>query len=149
MAKKPKKSKKQEQHPTIFVFDGGIKHFADGSMLELHTQVKDTEWAMIIEETLKYKIFLECLKDVAIPLLDDQWTEEDDWFRLQLGVATSRIRNIDPLAFIKFNEEQIKDAYSEAMKNSAPEVRKFVEEFRESQKDILLKKYNITSVSDL
>ena len=145
--KKPKKSPKRllkTEHPTLFVFDGSIRYYEDGSMLELHTAVRPDEWELIVEETIKYKIFLECLKEVAFPILNEQWTKEDDWFRLQLEVAISRIRNIDPLLVIKWNTDEIKKQYISKMTNNAKDVVKLIEETRNQQK-----KFGITNVSDL
>lgn len=150
MAKKNKKKPKRNAHPTMFVFDGGIRYFENGSMLELYSQVTMEEWSIIAEETIKYQIFLECLKEVAVPLLEDEWNKEDDWFRLQLDVAVSRIRNIDPLLVAGFNREQIKNVYADTMRQTAPEVLKCMEQVRESHRAALLKKYGDTStVSDL
>ena len=61
--------KKKDKHPTLFVFEGGIKHYEDGSMLELHSQLSSEEWELITAETIKYKVFLDKLKTVALAYL--------------------------------------------------------------------------------
>ena len=136
MAKKKSKTTKtarKEQHPTMFVWDGSIRLYEGGSMLELHTQVTDEEWELIVEDTIKYKVFLECLKQVACPILGESWDEEDDWFRIQLEVAVSRLRNIDTLLVATYDQKIIADAYTIKMQREAKEVQKLVVEMREQQ----------------
>lgn len=135
MARK-KKRKSKEPHPCLFVYDGSIRHFAEGSMLELCSSVTPEEWAQIAEETIKYQIFLECLKEVAYPILKEQWTEIDEWYRLQLGVAVSRIRNLDPLLGLKHNVEAIKQSYAAKMRTNASEVAAEIESIREAHRNI-------------
>jgi len=137
-----KKSKK-EIHPTLFVFDGTIRYFDDGSMLELHSKVTPEEWAAIVEQTLKYKIFLDCLKEQACPSLQEPWDEEDEWYRLQLDIAVSRIRNIDPLLLAKYDQGQIKQSYLSKMKQSAADINKMVEDIRRDQKEAIKAKYGL------
>jgi hypothetical protein len=103
-----KKKRKQEPHPTLFVLDGTIRYYDDGSMLELHTSVTVEEWQQIILETIRYKVFVDCLKETAFPILKEKWTKEDDWWRLQLNTACGRMRNIDPLFFISINQDDLK-----------------------------------------
>ncbi len=152
--KKPKKKvpkrSRATPNPTLFVLEGSIMHFPDGSMLELHGQITMKEWETIVEETIKYSIFLKCLKEIAIPLLEDEWTTEDDWFRIQLDVAVSRIRNIDPLLVAKHNVESFKKTYTDIMKKSAPTVLKLVEETRKQHRELLRERYrDQTIVTDL
>jgi hypothetical protein len=105
---------KKEPHPTLFVLEGSVRWFKDGSMLELHAQITPEEWMLIVSETVKYQVFVECLKEVACPILEDGWTQEDEWGLLQMRVAVSRMRNIDPLLVAKFNRDTIK-AYGRVM----------------------------------
>lgn len=150
MAKKPKKRK--EPHPTLFVWDGSIRLYEEGSMLELNTQVSPEEWETIVHETVKYKCFLECLKDEACPTLDERWSDEDDWFRVQLGVAISRMRNLDAILVASFNQKDIKVEYIKWMKESVKEVKVMIEQVREEQKEIIQKRLDdndTVSVSDL
>ena len=44
---------KKEKHPTIFVMDGSIHVFEEGTMLELHTQITQDEWTIIVDDTVK------------------------------------------------------------------------------------------------
>lgn len=136
-----KKNKKKAKHPTLFVFDGTIMYFEEGTMLELHSQVAQDEWEQIVEQTVKYKVFVECLKTVAMPILGERWDEEDDWFRVQLDVAVSRMRNIDPLLVSSHNQTKITEIYSKQMKANAVEVQGMVTEVRESQKKALSDRY--------
>lgn len=141
------------KHPTILVFDGSIRVYEDGSMLDLHSRITPEEWELIVEETIKYKAFIECLKEIAIPTLKEKWEEEDDWFRIQLDVAVSRMRNIDALLVAKFDYKEIKKSYAESIKDSSAKMLKFIEEMRAEQKAILdskLKDHKKSSkVSDL
>jgi hypothetical protein len=150
----PRKKKPAEEHPTIFVFEGSPRHYVDGSMLELHTQITTEEWEIIVEETIRYKVFLECLKNTGCPMLGEPWDEEDDWFRLQMSVAVSRMRNIDPLLVSKFDQKILKKAFTEKMEKNAPEVQELVEQVREAKKTEILKQLDdesdgVTEVSDL
>ena len=147
--KKPKKS----PQPTLFVIEGSIKHYDDGSMLQLHGLISMEEWEIIVEETVRYKVFLECLKNTGCPLLDESWDEEDDWFRLQLDVAVSRMRNIDPLLVAKHNQEELTKAFSSKMKKNAIEVQNLIKQTRAERKAAILaqldKNTETISVSDL
>lgn len=144
MSKKSKKGpKRKNNHPTLFVFDGSIRYYPNGSMLELHTAVTEEEWGLITEETVKYKIFLECLKEVAYPALDEKWTKEDDWFRLQLEIATSRIRNIDPMAMIRWQEKAIKEEYVKKMLDGSKQMIDLIKEMRKQQSDTILQVSNL------
>lgn len=138
----------KETHPTLFVLEGAIQHCEDYTMLELYSKITQEEWAIIVEETVHYKVFLECLKEVACPQLNEEWDDNDDWYRLQLDVAVSRMRNIDPLTVAKHDQKLIKSAYTEKMLNNAKEVVKLIEEVREQRKEELANKYNI-NVSEL
>lgn len=138
MAKKrSKKSKKDKKYPTIFVLEGGIRYYKSGSLLELYSQISMDEWYTIVEETIKYKVFLECLKDTAVKLLSETWTEDDDWFRLHLDVAVSRMRNIDPLYVSRFDQEELRSAYTKKMVNGAEELRIIIEDMRRQEKEII------------
>ena len=141
MAKnKPKRSKK-EANPTLFVWDGSIRHYEDGSMLELHTQVTNEEWEMIVEQTVSYKVFLECLKQVACPILGEPWDEQDDWFRVQLDVAVSRMRNIDTLLVARHDQKKIAEAFTEKMRKNAKEVQDLVEQMRQQKRAAINERY--------
>ncbi len=138
MAKKnPKKSKKDKKYPTLFVLEGGIRYYKSGSLLELYSQISIDEWHTIVEETIKYKVFLECLKDTAVKLLSETWTDDDDWFRLHLDVAVSRMRNIDPLYVSRFDQEKLKTAYTTKMINGAEELRVIIEDMRRQEKEVI------------
>jgi len=127
---KRKKNKRETQHPTIFVLDGEIKWYEDGSMLELYTQITPEEWQHIVEETIKYKVFLTVLKEVAFPILKETWTKEDDWWRLQLDVAIDRMKNIDPMFVITINQDKLKESYSAQSKLNAEEMVKTIKLLR-------------------
>lgn len=142
-------SKKKEKHPTLFVFEGSIRHYEDGSMLELHSQVSQEEWALITEETFKYKIFLDKLKEVACPILKETWDDEDEWFRIQLDVAVSRIRNLDPLLTAKYNAKEIGESYEKLMKSNAKEVSELIDKVREENKELLRIKYDMPGDNDI
>lgn len=122
--------KSKKKNPTIFVLEGTIKHYDDGSMLQLHSLITIKEWELIIEETVRYKVFLECLKSVGCPLLGEPWDDEDDWFRLQLDIAVARMRNIDALLVAKYNQKELTGAFEEKMRKNAAEVQALVEQMR-------------------
>lgn len=151
MAKK--KKGKKEPHPTIFVLEGSIRWFKEGSMLELHMQVRPEEWKIIVDETVRYKIFVECLKTVACPILEDSWTEEDEWFLFQLGISVSRMRNIDPLLVASIRQDAIKEEYTKLMKENAGLAKKEINNILETQsklfQQLMHKNGKDTRVSDL
>ncbi len=143
-----KSRKKKEKHPTLFVLDGSIRYFENGTMLELYSKITQDEWQQIVEETLKYSIFVQCLKDIAFPILGEQWTKEDEWYRLQLEVAISRIRNLDALLVAKHNHIKIAEQYKDIIKNNATEVATMIDEIRKENKKLLEEKL-LTKVSTL
>jgi len=150
MAKNNKKTKaRAEDHPTMFVLEGAIKVFKDGSMVALNTQITAEEWELIIEDTVKYKVFLECLKETACPILEEEWTEEDDYFRHQLDIAVSRMRNIDPLLVSRHDQKKITKVYTEKMEKNAQEVSILVAKTREEQKAVYQKRYNMNGDEDV
>src|SRR4051812_42658711 len=106
-----RKQRRNEPQPTLFVFDGEIRHYQDGSMLELYTKITPEEWMEIVTNTIQYKVFLDCLKEIACPILKESWTTEDDWFRLMLDVNVGRMRNLDPLFVATINQEKIREAF--------------------------------------
>ena len=148
-----KKKPKNSPHPTLFVLEGSIKHYAEGSMLQLHGLISMEEWETIVEETVRYKVFLECLKNTGCPLLNESWDEEDDWFRVQLDVAVSRMRNIDPLLVSKHDQEELTEAFSSKMKKNAIEVQDLIKQTRAERKAAILAQLDTNtdtiSVSDL
>lgn len=127
--------------------------YEDGSMLDLHTNVTDEEWKTMVTDTVKYKVFVECLKETAMPILGERWEEEDDWFRVQLEIAVSRMRNIDPLLVASFDQTELTKSYSKKMQTNAKEVQGMVEDVREARKTAFTSELDgdndITPVSDL
>lgn len=124
-----KKKKKKEPNPTLFVLEGAIMHYEDGTMFSLHSQITREEWEQIVEETIKYEIYLSCLKGV-VAILEEKWTEEDDWFRLQMGVAVKSMRELDPLLVAKFNRDEIKKDYSKQMTANATSMADQIKKMR-------------------
>lgn len=151
MAKKnKKKADKAILHPALFAFEGAVHYFPEGTMLELHSQVTAEEWSMIVEETIKYKLFVDCLKEVAYPILDEKWSEEDDWFRIQLDLSISRMRNIDPLLIAKHDQETIKQSYTKMMKDNAGSMVEFIKQVKSDQAVVAAALDDkLTKVSDL
>jgi hypothetical protein len=146
--KKTPKSRKKPNHPTLFVLDGSVRNFDGGTMFELHTQINMKEWSQIVKETIQYKVFVDCLKEVAFPILKERWTKEDDWWRLQMNGALSRMRNIDPLLYASFNQEEVKAAFSKKIKENAETVVKDIKLLRETQNQFFTND-GVTEVSDL
>mgnify|MGYP003643548944 CR=1 FL=1 len=126
---KKNKEKKKKKNPTHFVLGGQILEYA-GSMLELHASVDLDEWQVIIEETISFKVFIECLKEVGMPLLEEEWEKEDQKQLDALILAVSRIRNIDPLLTVTINQNELKEQYTIKMKSGAADIDKMVKEIR-------------------
>lgn len=133
---KPKRQKK-EPNPTLFVLEGSIRVFEEGSMLGLHSQITTEEWASIVEETIKYYCFLLCLKETACPALDEKWEKEDEYFIYQLNVAISRMRNIDPLLVASYKQDDIKDAYRVYMEKNIPIIKEMIKAVREEYRTMI------------
>ena len=129
MAKKKNKVD-VETYPTVFVFQGVPRYFEDGSMLELQSGVTDDEWKQIVEDTVGYHIFVECLKSVAFPLLKENWTTTDECWRLQFELAVSRIKNIDPFAVMAIDSDDIKKKMSGKMARNGQEVLSLIDDMR-------------------
>ncbi len=89
-----------QKNPTIFSLDGSLMHFEDGTIYELHLGVNKEEWSEIVTSTVQFKIFLDCLKSIAFPMLHETWTAEDEWWRLQLEESIKRIKIVDPMAYV-------------------------------------------------
>jgi hypothetical protein len=134
MGKKSRQKKKKAEHPTVFVFDGAIRHHEEGSMFHLHTQVTTEEWQQIVRETIEYKIFAECLKDVAFPILKETWTKIEDWWRLQLGIAVTRMKEIDPMIFLGINQDKIRAQYTQKIQANAQAVVEDIKNIRETMR---------------
>lgn len=138
--------------PTLFVFQGSPLVYDGGSMLELHSQITAEEWELIISETIKYKAFVECIKEIMIPKLEDEWAKEDELFLKNLEVAVSRMRNIDPLLVAKYNYDEIKKSYQELVTKGsqgvAKELQKTMAEYKEQVRKTVLDNLDI-QVSDI
>jgi len=126
---KKKKEKKKKKSPTHFVLGGQILEYT-GSMLELHAQVDLEEWKVIISETISFKVFVECLKEIGMPLLEEKWEKEDQKQLDALILAVSRIRNIDPLLTASINQDELKEQYTVKMRSGASDIDKMVKEIR-------------------
>jgi hypothetical protein len=129
--------KNKEPHPTLFVLEGSIRIYPDGSMLELHSKVTIEEWEIIVSDTIHYKVFIDCLKEVACPILEEPWTKEDDYFRIQMGIAVSRIRNIDPLLVAKFDQKKIMQEYRKKAQKNAQVLKAEINEMKQQQQQLL------------
>lgn len=152
MKKKTKPSRKKEPNPTFFVLEGTIRCYEDGTMLQLHMQIKPEEWQAIVCETVKYKVFLECLREIAFPILEEKWEKLDEYFRYQMEIAISRMRNIDALLVASIDETAIKNEYAKWMKQNAVKAKKAIEEIRQQHRVATkqwLDELGTTKVSDL
>jgi hypothetical protein len=126
--------KNKKKYPTLFVLNGSVMRY-EGTLLALHNLITDTEWHQMVEETIKYKSYIKCLKDVAFPILDEKWTDEDEEYKLYIDVAVSRMRNIDPLYVMKWNEEEIVTSYTRSIKLNAYDVRRIIDELHRQRHD--------------
>lgn len=152
MGKKSRKKKAgNEPHPTMFVLEGAIQHLPEGSIIELYTGVTPKEWHDIVVGTIQYKIFLDCLKDVACPILHESWTTEDDYFRIMLDYNINRMRNMDPMIFIQINQEDIRTKFEEKIRANAIEVAADIRRLRDQHHSWLGKQtdHSRTDVSEL
>ena len=95
------------------------------------------EWEDIVEETIKYKVFLECLKEVAFPQLEEPWVPDDEYFKLQLEIAVSRMRNIDALLVAKFRQEEMKTKYVKMMEVGVEDMKSMIEDVKKARADTL------------
>lgn len=148
---KEKPKRRKELHPTFFVLEGSIRCYEDGSMLELYSQIASDEWEIIVSETIHYKVFLECLKKVACPILEEPWTKEDDYFLVQMEVAVSRMRNIDALLVASIDQKKILRAYTKKAQVNAQALKAEINELKQQRAKLLLdlQDGDITKVSDL
>lgn len=138
---------KNRANPTLFVLDGTIRVYDDGNMLELYTNITIEEWKEIVSETIKYKVFVDCLEEIAIPILDEEWTKSDKWFQRQLEVSVSRMRNIDPMLVAQYDQNKIKKTYSEAIESNAKAMAEYIKQIRDDTQQI--RDSGPTQVSDL
>lgn len=131
MAKgKKKKKRKPVTNPTLFVLEGSPRYYTEGTLFELYTQITQMEWEIITEESIKYHMFVSCLKDTAYPLLKEIWTEDDEWWLVQLSETIKQIKNIDPMATIRTNSETIKASYIEMMTRNGQAIVEQIQQFK-------------------
>lgn len=149
MGKRSRNKKARREHPTIFVLDGALTHYEEGSMMELYTKITPEEWKHITEETVKYKLFLEVLKETAYPVLKETWDKNDDWWRLQLEVSITRMREVDPMAFVAINQEAIKKSYTEQARVNAEEMVKTIKLMHDQQNAYFDTDTSHNTISDL
>lgn len=133
MGVRSRRKRKKVENPTLFVFEGSVRHFEDGTMFSLHTQVTQNEWHTIVKETIEYQIFLECLKADAFPILKEKWTKVDEWWRVQLKHAVAQMKGIDPLFIATINQDMIKINYSAKITANAAEVVNDIKKLRDAQ----------------
>jgi hypothetical protein len=110
------------------------------------------EWKLIVEETIKYSLFVECLKDVGCPDLNEPWEDQDEYFRKQLNNTVSKIKDIDPILVSKYDQQLIKQSYAKQMRNNASEFLKYADQVRAEHRLMLAEKYGLngeTKVSNL
>jgi len=123
--------------PTYFVLEGSILCYPDGSMLEFHSQVTSEEWEQIVEETFKYNIYLECIKEIACPKLEEEWDNDLQRYKDIINTSVSRMRNIDALLVAKFNHRVIKESYSKLMEERVDDLLVFIEEVKREKRKII------------
>lgn len=132
---------------TYFMIDGTLLRF-DGTMLELNSKVTSQEWESIALETLTYKIFVDCLKTVGMPMLDETWTTKDEFILQQLNLSVSRIRNLDALLLLKVNQEELRTQFIAKMKAGATELNGMITQYRQAN-EITKSKSDTINVSEL
>jgi hypothetical protein len=140
-----KKKTKTVDHPTMFVHEGTIKCYEEGTMLELKTLLSQEEWLGIVKETVEYLIFITCLKTVAFPILNEAWDKDDDWWRVQLEIAVNRMRDLDPLVLIPIDQDAIRTAFTDKMKANAASVVEDIKAMRQAR----ITHSDVTQVSEL
>lgn len=144
-----RRARRREPHPTIFVLEGAIQHFPD-SMLELNNQITADEWDTVVRDTIQYKIFLDCLKEVACPILKESWTKEDDWYRVMLDHNVGRMRNIDPILVASIDQDKIRKAFEDKIRHNALDVAEDIKTWRDQQQTWLKDQdHSRTDVSEL
>ncbi len=104
---------------TTFIFQGQILQH-DGSIFSLKTQVSSDEWLNIVVDTVKYAIYLECMKQ-AVNLLEDNtitWTTADDEYITQLRSTVSSIIETDPISVSNIDQNKIRNDYFTEMRKN-------------------------------
>lgn len=139
-----KKAERNLPHPTMFVHDGVIKQYED-SMLELHGQLPTDQWEDIVTSTVQYKIYVDCLKEIAYPLLHETWGVEEDYSRVMLEHNISRMRNIDPLFVARIDQDAIRKNFEEKIRKNALEVSDDIRRFKEQQQSWLAERSDHTN----
>lgn len=100
--------------PTLFAYNGEIMKY-DGAVMSLKASMDDAQWREIVRETIKYKLYLQCLKEIACPSLEDDslsWSSDDDKYIQQLDATISKMSNIDPLLVSSIDQAAISNDYS-------------------------------------
>lgn len=117
-------------------------------MRQLYSQITINEWEIIVDETVKYYIFLRALKEVGMPMLGEQWTKLCEYFLVGLRVNVFRMKKIEPLLVARIDKNAIFKIYKKKMEEGAKE---FMEEVRQIHEGLQQQAeyLNIRAVSDL
>lgn len=147
--KKPKNSPKKNEH-AYFSLEGSIFTFP-GSMLELASKVTPSEWDQMIRDTVHYKLFIECVKEIACPRLEEPWTTDDNLYLVELSRSIDKMRNIDPLLVAKHNQKDIKEAFVNKMNINIEDLKNMIDGIRAQSADAAakLKQSETINVSNL
>jgi len=111
---------------TVFAIAGTV-HEYQGSLLELRTTLSEHEWKSIIVETVKYRIFMECVKKHAIKKLDERWSKSEKEVLKGLKQTIEKMQQLDPLLVATVDQNQVRDDYTRMVNDGCMEVLQTIE----------------------
>ena len=110
----------------IFIYQG--EFLETHSLVEIKMESTQDEWDQITSETVKEKCFIEVLKDIAQPLLHEEWTRDQEISLRGLRRAVKAIKEIDPLRIAQFDQKTLKDEYTARSLKGIQELQDIMKE---------------------
>lgn len=94
----------------VFAFNGELLRHE--SLLEVKTGTTDEEWLSIIEETIKYFCFVQTLRNIAMPLLHEEWEKGDERIFRSIKRSVESLKKLDNMSCLKYDTKVICDKYA-------------------------------------
>lgn len=96
------------------------------SLIELKGGVTDEEWLKITSGTVKYMCYSKMLRDMAMPLLQEEWNKDDERLLKGLRRTIEYMRRLDPVRISQFNIKEICDQYATIMARGVNDIRELM-----------------------
>lgn len=121
-------ARKKHSKQTVFAFNGEIRYY-ENKLGVLRLQVSDEEWDIIVKSTVEYCAYVEALKNVACPMLDEEWDTDDQVYLNELKKTIKQIKALDPFILAKYNYDDTVKNFTKTMTDRASELVAEIKEF--------------------